>query len=338
MVLFEKQIEELKKLLSKSKKIVIVPHKDPDGDTIGASMAWFMALNQNGFEVNIVSPTIIPQNLRWMKGYDFVTVYENKRRKAKKIIENADLLFFIDFNSMSRTGEIINFFRHIKAPRVLIDHHPNPEPDIANIFFSDDLASSTCELSYDILNKMGFYIDVDIAESLYTGIITDTGKLTYGSLRPHVFSVMGDLIAKRADKDKIFSEVYQNISLDSIRLLGHSLCNKLEVLEGLPVAFIALSKEELDKYNYKPGNTEDFVSYPLTITGITISALFSERKKDYIKISFRSKGNIPINEFAKRYFNGGGHINASGGEMNDTLENAISLFKKQIRYFLKKYY
>jgi len=337
MVLFEKQIEELKKLLSKSKKIVIVPHKDADGDTIGASMAWFIVLNQKGFEVDIISPTIVPQNLRWMKGYKSVTIYENRRRTAKKIIENADLLFFIDFNSMSRTGEIENFFRHIKAPRVLVDHHPNPEPDIANIFFSDDSASSTCELCYDIFNKMGFYIDVDIAESLYTGIITDTGKLTYGTIRPHVFNVMAELTAKRADKDKIFSEVYQNISLDSIRLLGHSLCNKLEVLEGLPVAFIALTKEELEKYNYKPGNTEDFVNYPLTVSGITISALFSERKKDYIKISLRSKGNVPINEFAKRYFNGGGHINASGGEMYDTLENVVNLFKKRIRYFLKNY-
>lgn len=337
MVLFEKQIDELKKLLLNTKKIVIVPHKDPDGDTIGASMAWLIALNQRGFDVKVVSPTMIPQNLRWMKGFEAVTIYENRRRNAMKILNSAELFFFIDFNSFSRTGELSRYFRNSVIPRVLIDHHPNPEPDVANIFFSDDSASSTCELCYDIFNKMDYCIDTDIAETLYTGIVTDTGKLTYGSLRPHVYSVMGDLTSKRVDKDKIFSEVYQNISLDSIRLLGHSLCNKLEVLEGIPVAFIALSKEELDKYNYKPGNTEDFVSYPLTVTGITISALFTERKTDYIKISFRSKGNIPVNEFAKRYFNGGGHINASGGEMFDKLENVIDLFKRKIRSFLKNY-
>jgi len=335
MDLFDNQIKEFNKLLLNSKKIVIIPHKDPDGDAIGSSMAWCEALRQRDFEARIISSTIIPQNLRWMSCYRYATVYEYRKSKAAEILKNADLFLFMDFNSLSRTGELLKFFKYSKTPRILIDHHPNPEKRLANVVFSDEIASSTCELCYDILIKMGFDITVDMAEALYSGIITDTGKLTYGSLRPQLYSIISSLTEIGANKDKVFQNIYQQISFDSIRLLGHSLCNKLEIIEGLPVAYISLSKEELDKYNYRPGNTEDFVNFPLTIKDITVAALFTERQKDYVKISFRSHGDIPINEFAQRYFNGGGHINASGGETNGTLEQAVEMFRQKITVFLK---
>ena len=336
MPISEKQIIDFKKLLSNSKSVVIVPHKDPDGDAIGASLAWLNVLRNNGVEACVISPTAVPSNLKWIKGYEFITVFDEENSSALGIIGETDLLMFLDFNALSRIGSLADIVGKWNVPRVVIDHHPYPEKGIGNILFSDVSVSSTCELCYNIIKELGYDIDVDIAEALYAGIITDTGCLSYGSSRSEIYNIVGNLIAKGIDKEKIHNEIYKNNSFKSIQLLGHSLCNRLELLPGLPVAFISLSKADLYKFEYRPGDNDNLVNYPLTIEGVTISALFTERKKGYVKASFRSQGNVAINEFAKRYFNGGGHRNAAGGEMHDTLENTVGLFRVSIKEFLNQ--
>ena len=338
MKLDEKKIEGLKSLLSKSKRIAIIPHKDPDGDAVGASMAWLEALQTKGLGVKVISPTYVPANLRWMKGFEQVIVFEENKTIVEQILNTADMFFFLDFNNISRTGTLSALLREFKKkPRILIDHHPDTEKDVADIVFSDVSVSSTCELCYEILTKAGFKITINMAEALFSGIITDTGKLTYSSSHPEVYRIVGDLIAKGINKEKVYREIFENTKLDSIRLIGHSLRNKLEILDDAPAAFIHLCKKELYKYNFQSGDTEDLVNVPLSVRGIIVSALFTEKKNGLIKISLRSKGKVPINEFAKLYFNGGGHFNAAGGEVYDTLENVIEKFKIKIKGFLKKY-
>ena len=333
MLIFEKQVDSFKELLSCSDRVTIIPHKDPDGDAIGSSLAWLNVLRTNGFDVYVISPNAIPSNLMWMKGYEFVYVFEEENSLASEIIDKTDLLLFLDFNSISRVGSLLDILNNSVIPKVVIDHHPYPEDGIGNILFSEVSVSSTSELCYNIIENMGYDIDVDVAESLYAGIITDTGCLSYGSSHQEVYNIVGSLIAKGINKEKIHREIYKNKNLSNLQLLGHSLYNRLELLQGLPVAFIYLSRKDLFRFDYQPGDTEDLVNYPLTIKGITISAFFSERKKDFIKVSFRSEGDIAINEFAKRYFNGGGHQNAAGGEMYGTMEHVTGMFKIWIKEF-----
>ncbi|MCL2073429.1 MAG: bifunctional oligoribonuclease/PAP phosphatase NrnA [Marinilabiliaceae bacterium] len=338
MKLEETKIEQLRGLLSKAKKVAIIPHKDPDGDAVGACMAWLEALQNNDYEVDVISPTYVPANLRWMKGYEKVIVFDENEKSVEQILNKADMFLFLDFNNISRTGNLSELLRTFKKKySVLIDHHLDPDKDAADIVFSDISISSTCELCYEILTRVGFKISVNMAEALFAGIITDTGKLSYSSSHPEVYRVVADLIEKGINKEKIYHEIYENTKLDSIRLIGHALRNKLEVMGDTPVAFISLCKKELYQYNFQSGDTEDLVNVPLTIKGIVVSALFTQKKNGLIKISLRSKGNIPINEFAKKYFNGGGHYNAAGGEFYDKLENVIEIFKIKIKDFLKKY-
>lgn len=322
--------------LSESKKIVIIPHKDPDGDAIGSALAWYNVLNSKRIEVSVVSPSLLPAGLNWMNGFDGILVYEEKPEVAISKINECDLLIFLDFNSISRIGKLIEHIKNLTIPRVVIDHHPYPEASIGDLLFSQTEISSTCELSYVIMRKLDFGINRDTAECLYAGIMTDTGTLSYNSSRPETYHVVADLISIGVDKDKVHREVFHSNSLDRMLLMGHALCNKMKVIPGLPVAFISLSQEELDKYHYKSGDTEGLVNYPLSIDGIDVSALFMQRGDHFVKASFRSRGEIAINKFSELYFNGGGHHNAAGGEIRDTLDNSVVLFKNAIKSYLGK--
>ncbi len=330
----DNRFEQFKEFLSKTKKIVIVPHKDPDGDAIGASLAWYNVLTKCDFEVCIVSPSELPVGLSWMNGFEEIMVFEENPMVSTTKINECDLLFFLDFNSISRVGKIKELLKNSLVPKVVIDHHPYPEDGIGDLMFSETEVSSTCELSYNVMMEMGFEVDLAEAECLYAGIMTDTGILSYNSSRPEIYHVVADLISKGVDKDKVHREVFHSNSLDRMLLLGHALCNKLEVLPGLPVAFISLSNDDLVRYNFKPGDTEGLVNYPLSIDGIDISALFIEKEDKFVKASFRSRGKVAINKFSELYFNGGGHLNAAGGEMHDTLDNSIIFFKSAIESFL----
>ena len=336
MFVSDNQRENFSEYLLNSKKIVIIPHKEPDGDAMGAALAWYNVLIAKEFIVDVVSPSELPTGFNWMQGFDKVTVYNEHSDNCLSIFNNCDLFLFLDFNSISRVGKLSEILKNNEAPSIVIDHHPYPEAGIANLLFSETVVSSTCELSYVIMSELSFEINKEAAECLYAGIMTDTGILSYNSSRPQTYHVVAELISKGIDKDKVHREVFHSNSLDRMLLLGHALCNKLEVLPQVPVAFISLSKEELKKYNYKSGDTEGLVNYPLSIDGIEISALFTQREDNLVKISFRSRGNIAVNKFSEIYFNGGGHQNAAGGEILDSLENSLVLFKKAIVAYVQE--
>ncbi len=334
MISLGRQIKDFNDFLLKSRKIVIFPHKDPDGDAIGSCLGWYNVLLNKGKDVNVVSQSCLPAGFEWMNGFIDITVFEENQERTIELISKSDLILFLDFNSFSRIDKLRSKIENTDIHRIVIDHHPDPETGIGDIVISSTEVSSTCELSYNVMVEMGLDINFKAAECLYAGIMTDTGALSYNSSRPETYNVVASLISKGIDKEKIHKEVYHSNSLNRLMLLGFALCNKLKILEGLPVAYIYLSKSDLQKYDYKPGDTEGLVNYPLSIDGIDISALFLEKEENFIKASFRSRSNVAINKFSEIYFNGGGHHNAAGGEKFDSLENTINHYKNSIKQFL----
>jgi phosphoesterase RecJ-like protein len=335
MVAFSEQLSGLKALLSYPKNIVIVPHKDPDGDAIGSCLGWFNVLTNSGHRVTVISPNNIPSSLLWMKGSSHIIDFGKNDSSAEESIQKAELFLFLDFNDISRTGKLAEVLAKSTAPRVVIDHHPFPDVELAQILISDTSVSSTCELSYRVMRSLGLSPDVDAGECLYTGMMTDTGMLNHNSSHAAIYHTVAELLEIGINKEKIHQEVFHSNSLSRMRLLGHALCNKMELLPSGKVALIALSEEELKKFDYKPGDTEGLVNYPLSIDGIEVSVLMTEKEKGLIKMSFRSRGAVAINKYSETYFSGGGHRNAAGGEMRDSLEVAVTLLRSTIEEYLR---
>ncbi len=310
------------------KNIVIIPHENPDGDAVGSSIGLAEVLKNSGHNICIISPNDYPDFLKWFSSEVSVLIYEKEKRKAKACLESADLLICLDFNDAKRTASLEKKILNFSKPKLLIDHHPFPVY-FCDYTVSEPAYSSTAELVFDFINKIGFekYLNSGAAEALYTGILTDTGSFSHNTSRPNLFKVVSELMKFGINTDKIQSNIYHNFSSDRMKLLGYCLNEKMEVFPELRSAVISITKAELEKFNFKPGDTEGFVNYPLSISNIVFSALFIE-KEDFVKASFRSKGNFPVNEFSSNHFNGGGHLNAAGGECNETFERTIELFKQ----------
>lgn len=328
-------IKEAKGLIAESRKISIIPHSGPDGDAIGSSLALYQYLKKKGKRAQIISPSAYPVFLKWLPENSDVWIYTNGKRKAEEYINTSDLVFIVDHNSFKRSGDLMGVLEKAKAKKIMIDHHPEPE-QIVDVMFSDTKMCSTCEMMYEFIEALGDEnrIDEAISECLYTGIITDTGGLSYNSSHARTYQIVGSLLANGIDKSKIHSNIYDNFSPDRMKLLGYCLDSGLEVLSEYKTAIISLTKEDLLRFNYKDGDTEGFVNYPLSIQGMLASVIFIE-KDDAVKISFRSKGNVPINRVAREHFNGGGHMNAAGGRTDLKLQEAIDLFKKILPEFYK---
>ncbi len=328
-------IVQLKDFVNKADNIVIIPHHSPDGDAIGASLALYGVLKQAGKNVNVISPNSFPEFLEWMHGAGEVINYEANKKKVNSLVGNADLLFFLDFNGLSRIKSLQDVVKRYKGNKIMIDHHPAPD-NIADIMISEPAASATCELMYDVISLAGWksLLNRELAECIYAGIMTDTGSLSYNSSRPEIYHIIADLVGLGVDKDKVHKLVFHSNSFKRMKLLGHALGSKMYLLDNVPAAYIELSAEELIHYDFKPGDTEGFVNYPLWIEGISISALFMEHT-DKIKVSFRSRGSFPVNKFSEKYFNGGGHVNAAGGEFYGTLEKAVEKFKTKLPEFVR---
>ncbi|NLA25426.1 MAG: bifunctional oligoribonuclease/PAP phosphatase NrnA [Bacteroidales bacterium] len=328
---------KLSNLFRTAKQPIIIPHENPDGDAIGSALALYNIFLQLGTQATVLSPNNFPKFLKWMPGANDVVIANRDLDKAKDIISNSDLIIFVDFNEISRMAAISTIIEINKAPIILFDHHPEPITS-SEILFHNIKASSTAEVVYEALIKSEFksLINQQVAECIYVGIMTDTGSFNFNSSQPNTYKIVSHLLNIGINKDEIFDKIYNNFSFDRMRLLGYMLNKKTLVLPELKTAYISLSKEELKEYNHTTGDTEGFVNYPLSIEGIKISAIFIERK-NYIKISLRSKGDFYINQIASEFFNGGGHKNAAGGdykgEMNDAIEifiNAISQRKNEI--------
>ncbi|HOV71551.1 MAG TPA: bifunctional oligoribonuclease/PAP phosphatase NrnA [Dysgonamonadaceae bacterium] len=329
----KEQIDKIRSFIHNYHKIVITTHLSPDGDALGASLALYHYLFHKEKDVKLIVPNSFPYFLKWMKGTENVLVYEYNPEVGQYIITNAELIFCIDFNVPKRIGKMAPFVTASTAKKILIDHHPYPE-NSCDVVISYPEISSTSELIFRLLYQAGEYeyIDKDIAECIYCGMMTDTGGFTYNSNDPEIFEIISLLLRKQINKDAIYSHVYHNYTEERFRLLGFTLLKRMKIYHDIHSALIYLSKEDQQRYKSTKGDTEGFVNYPLSIRGIVFSAFIYE-DDNYVKLSFRSQGNFACNEFAAEFFQGGGHLNAAGGEFYGTLEEAIVLFETG----LKKY-
>ena len=331
------QAEVLNKAVQGANDIVIIPHLNPDGDAMGSSLGLYHVLKNIGKKVQVVTPSPYPKFLSWMYGSDKAICYEDNKAMAVEKLQGADLLVFVDFNCLKRVGDMEKEIDALQVKKVMIDHHPYPE-DIADVMISVPASSSTCELAYNVIGHLGWndYVGKEAAECFYTGIMTDTGSLSYNSSNPETYRMVAGLLEKNIDKDKVHQLVFHSNSINRMRLLGHVLSKKMFLMPDQETAYLFLDKQELEDFKFQQGDTEGFVNYPLGIEGINVSAFFMERD-DKIKCSFRSRGDFPVNMFSELNFNGGGHRNAAGGESFATLEMTIDKFKTQLPLFYEKY-
>ena len=320
-------IFHIKQLLSKPKNIVIIPHKNPDGDAIGASLGLYHFLKGQKHHVNVIAPNDYPDFLKWMPSEALVLKYDNETEKGNTLIENADLIFTLDFNALNRIGAMEMPVTNSKSIKIMIDHHQEPD-NYAKFIYSDVSMSSTCEMIYNFLEMLGEVnqIDANIATCLYTGIMTDTGSFKFSCTTTQTHKIIGTLIEKGANNTQIHNNIYDTYSYNQLQLLGCALKN-LRVLPEYNTAYITLSQEELNTFNFKKGDTEGFVNYGLALKGILFSIIFIENNQEgIVKISLRSKGDFSVNEFAKTHFEGGGHINAAGGKSTLSLVQTVEKF------------
>lgn len=310
-----------------AKKIVILTHANPDGDALGSALGLNCVLLNVGFSSEIVFPTDFPPIVHSFKDYINWTIFERNEKGTLQRIIDADLLFLLDFNDLKRVGKVNKVLDLKKKNVVLIDHHPQPLIDTP-FLFSDTHVSSTAELVYDFVVKMGWEQNLDApgANALLTGIIADTASFSHNARRPELYKAVANLISLGADQIKIQEALFNTNSEERLRLLGYALSKKMVIFSQYHTAIIELSNEELKRYNFKIGDTEGFVNYPLSIKGIIFSCFFMENE-DKIKISFRSKGGFAVNEFSARHFSGGGHHNAAGGESRKSLKEAVMEFE-----------
>ncbi len=323
----EETIKTVIELLQKSKQIVIVGHKNPDGDAVGSCLGLSHFLKNKGHNVTVVMPNDFPDFLKWLPGCDAIINFEKHTEEVTKTIENADLIFTLDFNALNRTGDLGSVLEKASAKFIMIDHHQQPD-DYAVVTYSDVTMSSTCEMVYHFIEKLGGKNEItpEIATNLYTGIMTDTGSFRFPSTSAVTHRVIAHLIECGAKNSDIHQNIYDTNSPDRLKLLGVAL-NNMTILPEYRTAYITLSQDELDKHNFKKGDTEGFVNYSLSIEGIIFAVIFIENKQESItKISFRSKGTFSVNEFARSHYNGGGHTNAAGGKSDATLSETVSEF------------
>lgn len=325
------EIARLKELLATPKQIVITTHRNPDGDAMGSSLGLYHFLLQQNHKVTVVIPNEFPEFLKWLPGSETVVDYSLNKEKAVAAVKDAEVIFCLDFNVLHRIEDLGVEVGAAKAFKITIDHHPQPE-FFADITYSDVTASSTCEMITRYTEMMGGGINKSSATCLYTGIMTDTGSFRFRSTTDKTHLATASLIAAGADNGKIHDYVYDNNSLDRLKLVGYCLSEKMHVIDGFNTAYISLNKEELKKYNHKKGDSEGIVNYPLSIKGVKMAAIFIERE-DEIKISFRSKGSFSVNDLSRQHFNGGGHVNAAGGSSKLSLEETVSKFIGTLAYY-----
>lgn len=314
-------------------KVVIVIHENPDGDAIGSAIGWGEALKMLNHKVTIISPNQYPGFLKWIKTDIEIINFQQQKKQAKALIEQSDLLFCLDHNIASRAGMVEESILNYTETRVLIDHHPHPA-DYFDLIISEPTFASTAELVFTILEKLHLENQLTQAgaEALFTGMMTDTGSFSHNISNARTFRVASQLIEHNVNADFVHNQVYNNYSAERMQLLGHTLKEKMKVFADYRAAVIFLSKKELEEYKFESGDTEGFVNYPLSIKDIVFSTLFIE-KDGFVKASFRSKGNFPANDFAKKYFNGGGHLNAAGGRIEMSLEKTVELWTQLLDEF-----
>ncbi len=321
-------ITELKALLNIPKDIVIVTHRNPDGDAIGSSLALMHFLQYNGHQVKVIAPSEYPDFLLWMPGAEKVLIYDNDPEDAQKAINEAQMVFCLDFNALDRidkVGDLIDA-RKKQLKLVMIDHHLFPDP-FCDFMLSDTTASSTCELIYDFIKLLGAEADLDktIGECIFTGILTDTGSFKY-STSPKLFRIVAELIDHGVDDYLLQDLIFNSMEEKQLRLLGHCLHNRMEILPEYSTGIITLTKEDYGTFDIQRGDTEGIVNFLLKLKKVKMAAFITEQPT-IVKLSLRSKGDIDVQDIARKHFKGGGHKNAAGGSSFQTLKSTIRRFK-----------
>jgi bifunctional oligoribonuclease and PAP phosphatase NrnA len=325
-------IHEFFPQLKQPQKVVITTHQKPDPDAMGSSLGLYHFLTALGHEVTVISPTNWATWLNWMEGSDKVIDFEANRERSAAIINEASLLFCLDFNIISRTKFLAPLLEAFGGTRVLIDHHQQPDVDSFHFGVSDTNKSSTCEMVYDLMVDSGHkdLLNNTIAECLYAGVMADTGSFRFSSTKASVHRMVAELKDKGLEHTKVHEAVYDNFMENRLRFIGHVLLHRMEIFYEYNAALIVIPKRDLLKYQIRTGDTEGLVNYPLSIQGIKMAALVIDRDEER-KWSFRSKGNFDVNTFARQHFQGGGHFNAAGGRSSESLEKTADDFIKAMK-------
>ena len=327
MAIPESSISYLINLLEEKSDVLITTHYNPDGDAIGSSLALYHFLSSQGIKSKVLIPNELPSFLQWMPGVQDAVIYVENPEVGNALIAAADLIFCMDYNGLGRVKLFADQLREANATRILIDHHVQPENEF-DLSFSVISVSSTSELLYQIIQEAGLVtaITKEMAECFFVGIMTDTGSFSFACNRPETFEIAANLIKTGMDVERIHRMVYDTYSESRMRLLGHCLSSNMKVLPEYATAYIWLTMEDLEKYEYQQGDTEGVVNYALSIQNVAVAALFTERN-DRVRVSLRSKGEFSVNEFARAHFNGGGHRNAAGGDIFKNMPETLKWFE-----------
>lgn len=324
--------QEIHSAIQDANKIVIVSHKSPDGDSIGSSMGMYHFLKKIGKEVSVCHPDAAPDFLHWVEGADIICIHESDRQHVERLVLEADLLIALDFNSPGRVGkEMEPLLRSFRGRKVVIDHHIDPDLDYFDLVLSNTHVGSTSELVYEFIVGSGHKEDLDvrIGTPLYLGTMTDSGSFRYPSVRPETHEILAHLLRIGVVHYKVHEQIFDTNTVDRLKLRGYALSEKLELIPARPIAYISLTAGELERFNYRKGDTEGLVNQALSVEGIMVAAFFAE-KDGVVKISFRSKGEFFVNQLASDHFEGGGHKYAAGGVSYEGITNAVDKFKKLI--------
>ena len=329
-----------------AQNIAILTHQSPDGDAMGSSLAMYHYVQSLGKNAQVIVPNAFPEFLAWMPGAESILIYDTQTTQADAYLNDADLIICTDFNAPKRIGALGDKMLTLSCPKIMIDHHLYPT-DFADFIVSDPEASSTCELVYEVLSALNCQLSIAIATCLYTGLMTDTGNFSYNSNRPQIYTIISALVAAGADKDAIYNAVFNQYSVDRMKLVGYCLYQKMRVFPEHHTALIYLNRKELYRFNFQKGDAEGIVNMPLQSKDIHYSVFMREDKatpdemeknggiKTKIKLSFRSQGDRPVDVFASEVFNGGGHANAAGGEYYGPLAEAVQLFLDNYAKYFK---
>jgi len=335
MQLSRENIDRLREMLSSPRKIVVVAHTNPDGDAIGSSLAWREMLLRMGHEVTCIVPNKYPYFLDWMPGIENIIIFKTDTEgRAVKAIGEADMIFCLDFNTLSRLEILTDTFAsNTTALRILIDHHLSPGKEF-DLVFSHPEVSSTSFLVYSIIEAMEGTeaISAGVAASLYVGMMTDTGNFAFSSLTPELFRAVAVLVEKGIDIPQIHNDVYNAFTEGRARLFGYAINRKMEIIHGGTVAYMSLLESEMRRFGFQQGDSEGFVNYALTIKKMKMSAMFLAHRK-FIRVSLRSRGDVDVNVFARKYFDGGGHRNAAGGKSYVPMKETIEHFRRSVEEF-----
>ena len=339
MKLSKEHIERLREMLARpGQRIVVVSHTNPDGDAVGSSLAWAEVLRTMGHAVTCVVPNKYPYFLDWMPGIDEVVIFKTDTEgRARRAIAEADMIFCLDFNAVSRLEILSDTIEaNTTARRVLIDHHLSPD-DGFDLQFSYPEASSTCFLLYCIIEQLcgTEIITRKMAESLYVGMMTDTGNFSFSFLTPALYRALAVLVEKGLDIPSIHNNVYNGYTEDRARLFGYAIHRKMNIIEEGTVAYMSLTEAEMRRYRFQQGDSEGFVNYPLTIKKMKMSAMFLGHHK-FIRVSLRSRGDVDVNLFARKYFDGGGHKNAAGGKSYVSMDETIAHYIRSVEEFARE--